>query len=72
MKFKDIKERFENGGIVKVYFGTQKTLYSIENENITYVQFQKLLKEYPQEKVNFLGHWQGITKHYYTYKINNQ
>jgi hypothetical protein len=71
MIFSELKERFKNGETVKLYFGTRKTLYSIGDDRITHLQFQKLLKELPREKVDFKGDWQVITKHYYTYKTNN-
>jgi hypothetical protein len=68
MTLTELKVKFESGETLKIFFGTRQSIYSIGDERITYSKFQKLLKEYPQDKVNFEGDWKGITKHYYTYK----
>jgi hypothetical protein len=48
----ELKAKFESGETLKVFFGTRQSIYSIGGERITYSQFQRILKIYPEEKIN--------------------
>jgi len=69
MTFKEVEEKFLNGGMLTKLFYTRKILHEIDNIRITEKQFKKIISDYDTTFKSYFG---VVTKHYYTFKQKEQ